>query len=342
VILLTALNLRDRLPERSTEARPPPRRTIDRVLADELWLDGRATISHLARCANLSESATCRRVARLLHTGTVTIQMFEHPVLRGLPVTGHLLITLEGAADQFAGRLVHLPNVRRTDILTGPYSLAVETRTATDAGLTALVDQVRTMRGLRGVHIARVTHAALDGYLPVRFTPVVPDLIDERIIAALTADGRAPYTRLLPGGGLRTNAIRRRTRRLLSTGMITVRGLSQPDPAQEITGFGLSTTTSRATIADLKRHPGIHELAACTGGPYDVIGRIITDEHRHLLDRLSATLGVTAATTWSIHHTQIRAPHIQNEPSPAARPDSGIRPVVAVTGKPPPEYPSYR
>jgi DNA-binding Lrp family transcriptional regulator len=303
------LNLRERPPERGSVARPPSGRTIDRVLADELWLDGRATISHLAHCAHLSESATGRRVARLLHTGTVTIQTFEHPVLRGLPVTGHLLVSLEGAADLFAGRLMHLPGVRRTDLLTGPYSLAVEARTATDADLTALVDQVRAMRGLRGVHLARVTHAALDGYLPVRFTPVVPDLIDERIIAALTADGRAPYGRLLPGGGLRTNAIRHRTRRLLSTGMITVRGVSQPDPAQQTTGFGLATATSRTAIAGLKRHPGIHELAACTGGPYDVIGRLITgdpDEHRHLLDRLGAT-------TWSVHHTQIRAPHAQNE-----------------------------
>jgi DNA-binding Lrp family transcriptional regulator len=304
------LNLGYGLPECGTVARPPSGRTIDCLLADELWLDGRATICHLARRVNLSESATSRRVARLLHAGTVTIETFEHPVLRGLLVTGHLLVTLEGPTDLFAARLIHLPGVRRIDILAGPYSLAVEIRTATDADLTALVYQVRTMRGLRDIHVARVTHAALDGYFPVRFTPVVPDLIDERIITALAADGRAPYGRLLPGGGLRTNAIRRRTRRLLSTGMVTVRGVSQSGPAPQITGFGLVTGTPRAAIAGLKRHPRMHELAACTGGPYDVIGRLITDdpdEHRYLQDRLGAT------ATWAVHHTRIRAPHAQNE-----------------------------
>ncbi|MGK8522479.1 Lrp/AsnC family transcriptional regulator [Nocardia asteroides] len=202
---------------------------VDRRLLHALQLDGRAPFSRLAPLLDVSERKLARRYRRLLDTGGLRVT--------GVADTGRVdraewLVRLRVRPDVTAALARAL--ARRSDtawvtVIAGGTELTCLFRVIGDAPLAELarhpaVHAVDAQRVLRHVMRRRwrgrmsalsaeqaAALRALDADPP---EGVPPSGLDERLLPALAADGRAAYPRLARVVGWSESAVRRRVEEL--------------------------------------------------------------------------------------------------------------------------------
>jgi Lrp/AsnC family transcriptional regulator, regulator for asnA, asnC and gidA len=133
------------------------------------------------------------------------------------------------------------------------------------------------------------------------------DPIDRRIIGALQAEGRRPYSRIAADVGVSESSVRYRVARLEETGMLQIVGIADP----------LRIGFDRMALIGLKVRPGALDdvcravtafpetsYVAALAGAYDVIVEVVCRDTPHfkelLTERLHTTDGVEAAESFLV------------------------------------------
>jgi Lrp/AsnC family transcriptional regulator, regulator for asnA, asnC and gidA len=130
--------------------------------------------------------------------------------------------------------------------------------------------------------------------------------VDKRIISALQADGRRPYSRIASDLGVSESVVRYRAQRLEQAGVLQVVGIADP----------LRIGFDRMALIGLKVRPGslddvcaaITELpetsyVAALAGSFDAIVEVICRDTAHfteLLKRLHVVDGVTSTESFLV------------------------------------------
>ena len=133
------------------------------------------------------------------------------------------------------------------------------------------------------------------------------DRIDTRVIAALQADGRRPYSRIADELGVSESVVRYRVQRLEQAGLLQIVGIADP----------LRLGFDRMALIGLRVEPGTIEdvceataampetsYVAAIAGSYDVIIEVICRDTRHfmelLTERLHSVEGVVSADSFLV------------------------------------------
>jgi Lrp/AsnC family leucine-responsive transcriptional regulator len=119
----------------------------DRTIVERLAVDGRCSITELARLTGLSVSAVHQRVRRLEERGVIAAYTATiDPVAMGLPLTAFVSITpLDPAApDDAPERLAGLSAIEACHSVAGAESYILKVRVADPMGLEVLLQQIRS------------------------------------------------------------------------------------------------------------------------------------------------------------------------------------------------------
>ncbi len=202
---------------------------VDRRLLHALQLDGRAPFSRLAPVLEVSERTLARRYRRLLDTGGLRVT--------GVADIGHVghaewLVRLRVRPDAtvaLARALARRADTAWVTVIAGGTELTCLFRVPGDAPLPELarhpaVQAVDAQRVLRHVMrhrwrermsaLSTEQSAAIGAPRADRPAPVAPSELDQRLLPALAADGRAAYPRLARVVGWSESAVRRRVEEL--------------------------------------------------------------------------------------------------------------------------------
>lgn len=277
---------------------------VDAVLVRELQRDGRATFQALADRVGLSRTAVRTRVQHLLDSGIVRVVGIVHASVVGTGAIGHLAIDVDGPARQVADAVARRAAAWFAALAAGGHPVLAELRVRDDAALVEEVDAVRSLPGVRGIEVFRVTSVVKDAHSVVTELPDVSlDEIDWRLLRELTRDGRTPYTRLAEVVGLSQAATRARAVRLMRSGIIHVTGIvdSQALGSGELAGLGVRVVSDIATAASrIAALPGITYVV--TGfGRHDLLCGIDATSREVLLSTMEAVRavpGVWVEETW--------------------------------------------
>jgi Lrp/AsnC family leucine-responsive transcriptional regulator len=125
---------------------------IDRILARELVLDGRATLSHLAATTGLSVSAVQSRVRRLEARGIVTgYRANLDPEAVGHMLSAFVAITPldPSQPDDAPARLEHIAEIESCHSVAGEESYVLLVRVSSARALEGLLQRIRTTANVR-------------------------------------------------------------------------------------------------------------------------------------------------------------------------------------------------
>lgn len=151
--------------------------SFDYALLDLVQVDNQMPARLLADRVGLSESAVLRRLRRLRQSGVIAADVaVVDPVVLGLPLTIHVLVSLEREGtvelDAFARRLRGRPEVRRAWYVTGEADfvllLQVADMGAYDAFARAVFHDDPNVRAFRTIIAMREVVGAGDGAAPMR------------------------------------------------------------------------------------------------------------------------------------------------------------------------------
>jgi Lrp/AsnC family transcriptional regulator, leucine-responsive regulatory protein len=124
---------------------------IDRILARELVVDGRATLTHLAASAGLSVSAVQSRVRRLESRGVITgYRARINPEALGNMLSAFVAITPldPSQPDDAPARLEHIEAIESCHSVAGEESYVLLVRVRSGRALD-LLQQIRTTANVR-------------------------------------------------------------------------------------------------------------------------------------------------------------------------------------------------
>jgi Lrp/AsnC family transcriptional regulator for asnA, asnC and gidA len=123
--------------------------------------------------------------------------------------------------------------------------------------------------------------------------PLKLDEVDKRIIGALQADGRKPYSRIAADLGVSESVVRYRAQRLEQAGVLQVVGIADP----------LRIGFDRMALIGLKVRPGSLDdvcravtafpetsYVAAIAGSYDVIVEVVCRDTAHFTELLTQRL----------------------------------------------------
>jgi DNA-binding Lrp family transcriptional regulator len=124
----------------------------------------------------------------------------------------------------------------------------------------------------------------------------VLDALDQRLIALLRADGRAPISRVAAELHVSRGTAQARLDRLVATGVIlgfTVRVRSDVEQGavHALTSIGLVDTAATGVIAKLREQPAIRMLHT-TNGSWDLVAEIQVETLQELDAVLRAIRGI--------------------------------------------------
>lgn len=133
------------------------------------------------------------------------------------------------------------------------------------------------------------------------------DDIDRRVIAALQADGRRPYSRVASDLGVSESVVRYRAQRLEKAGILQVVGIADPlkigFDLMAMIGVKVRPGASDQVCAGITALPETSYVAAIAGA-YDVLVEVVCRDTAHfselLKDRLQQIDGVTDTESFLI------------------------------------------
>jgi Lrp/AsnC family transcriptional regulator for asnA, asnC and gidA len=138
-------------------------------------------------------------------------------------------------------------------------------------------------------------------------TPLKLDDTDRRIIAALQADGRRPYSRIGEAAGVSESVVRYRVGRLEQAGILQVVGIADPlkigFDLMAMIGVKVTPGHVREACAAITAFPETSYVAAIAGA-YDILVEVVCRDTAHftelLTERLHAVEGVADTESFLI------------------------------------------
>lgn len=133
------------------------------------------------------------------------------------------------------------------------------------------------------------------------------DDIDSRVIAALQAEGRRPYSRIAADLGVSESVVRYRVQRLEQAGMLQIVGIADPlrlgFDRMALIGLRVRPGTTQEVCEAAAALPETSYVAAIAGS-YDVIVEVICRDTAHftelLTQRLHQVEGVESADSFLV------------------------------------------
>ncbi len=132
------------------------------------------------------------------------------------------------------------------------------------------------------------------------------DEVDKRIISALQADGRRPYSRIAADLDVSESVVRYRAQRLEQAGVLQVVGIADPlrigFDRMALIGVKVRPGALDDVCAEVTAFPETSYVAAIAGS-YDVIVEVICRDTQHfteLLKRLHVVDGVTSTESFLV------------------------------------------
>ncbi len=122
---------------------------IDKGLIEALQGDGRLPYTKLAAEVGLSEAAVRQRVQRLIESGVVQIVAVTDPLMLGFRRQAMIGVRGEGDLRSAADAIAAIPEVDYVVMVGGSFDLLVEVVCEDDDHLLSLLDQVRSLSGVR-------------------------------------------------------------------------------------------------------------------------------------------------------------------------------------------------
>jgi Lrp/AsnC family transcriptional regulator for asnA, asnC and gidA len=133
------------------------------------------------------------------------------------------------------------------------------------------------------------------------------DEIDSRVVAALQAEGRRPYSRIAADLGISESVVRYRVQRLEEAGMLQIVGIADPlrlgFDRMALIGLRVRPGAVKDVCAAAAALPETSYVAAIAGS-YDVIVELICRDTAHFMEVLTERLhqvdGVEAADSFLV------------------------------------------
>lgn len=280
--------------------------TVDRKLIEALIADGRATYAALAPVVELSQAAVRTRVQRLLDDHVITVTGRVDPASFGLGIFAFVFVEVSGRADDVAARIGEIDEAVFVVIGAGRFDLLVELRCRDNDRLLEALDRVRVLDGVRRIQSSTVVHYEKQDWTGVgnrnavvTVPPAVApahqlDAIDQQLLFALLADGRATYAALAPLVGLSQAAVRDRVIDLLESNVISIQAHPVPQAMGigGFTGLAIKANGPIATVVDTMVAMPEACLVVKTLGRYDLMAEMWFDDHDHLADLLEGLRGL--------------------------------------------------
>ncbi|CAM3853052.1 hypothetical protein GCM10009799_32380 [Nocardiopsis rhodophaea] len=290
---------------------------IDAAIVRELRIDGRLPFETLAGRIGLSRAAARLRVRRLLDSGSLRIIGVAHPTVRGIGSLAHLAIRVRGGAAPVAEAVARMPEAREVRLTTGRFPLSVEVQGSDLPRLSAAVDRIRSLSGVREIDTTVYTHVLKDPVLAAAEPPgIEPDDVDRLLIDLLERDGRLSFAELAGHVGLSPGAVRGRVMRMMRERVLRVTALLDPSAVGLIRrgGFALRLESDgHDAVTEVSTWEHTRFLTRCLGNA-DLMGTVAAESVTILhtvYERLRALPGVHVTETW-IHLDDVRPPRGRN------------------------------
>ncbi|MDA0567617.1 Lrp/AsnC family transcriptional regulator [Streptomonospora sp. S1-112] len=278
--------------------------SLDAAIVRELRADGRLPFETLAGRVGLSRAATRLRVRRLVDSGALRVVGVPHPAVRDVGAPAHLAVAVRGGAREAAEALARLPEAAQVGLASGPLPVRAEMRAHDLRGLTAAVERVRALPGVRGADTLVYTDVVKDPRLSSAPPPRVrPDAVDLRLVGLLEADGRMSFADMAGRVGLSAGAVRTRVMRLIRGGAVRVTALLDPGAVGMARYGGFTARLEErggAAVAEITGWEHTRFLARCLGGA-DLVGVVAAGSVPDLgavFERLRRLPGVAVTETW--------------------------------------------
>lgn len=263
--------------ERATAARVD--RDIDEVdvrLIHALQENGRASIQDLAGRLGVPRDFVSQRVHRLTESGGLRVVAALDPGFAGHHVLIHAMVGLTGPARPVAERIAELDAAVFVSMVSGAHPLIFESRHGDQDGLHGLLDQVRRIPAVRQVRVSTYVDVLKGFFVADSRTPITPDELDHRLIAALQRDGRSSYRTLADIVHLSPSSVRSRVRRLIDAGVIRISAIPSGGVARNRVAVGVGITAT-GDAEPIRRYiagsPSI-DFAARAHGIFDFVATI--------------------------------------------------------------------
>ncbi|WP_054680715.1 Lrp/AsnC family transcriptional regulator [Microbacterium sp. No. 7] len=261
---------------------------VDLRIIHALQIAPRAAWRQLAGPLGLSAATLARRWQHIVGNGDAWVSAYPSP--RRVGGAAFVEITCEaGAVDDVAASISRLPLFPAAWEMSGGRDILATARATSVLELHACVRGLRATPGVRGVqsHVATRTFAsaqrwrldALDARQSRAVRALAPspslqpagelDRLDQRLMVALSLDGRAPAADLARDLGVSINTVRRRMHRLIDSGELEVRcDVSRVIAGREVLAmFWLRVPPDALveTARALAGAPSIRRLSSVTG-----------------------------------------------------------------------------
>ncbi|QDY06430.1 Lrp/AsnC family transcriptional regulator [Micromonospora sp. HM134] len=296
--------------------------STDRRIVAALQVDGRASWTDIAQLTGTSVTTVARRAQQLLADELVKVAAVPQPGGGG---PGDLLIVRircsPGSQLPAAQALAAMPEVRFVALVTGVYDLVAEVLVPKGTSMhSVLLSGLQAIDGVQGsvadleLHTYKASHewsqhllgdaGQLAGPPPVHNCSANHlDEVDERIVAALQADGRASFQAVAGGLGVSESTVRRRFEALHQAGCVQVITLV-PAAALGFEAeilFWLSVAPARldGVARELAALRGVRYVAA-TLGQESLMCEVILPTHADVFEFTTKTLaGIDGIQAWT-------------------------------------------
>lgn len=294
---------------------------IDRRLIDELRVDGRESLANLGVSVGLSSDSVKDRLVRLAEDGVVRVTCSVNPKLLGFQSIALLGIKVNGEAEKIAKELVQHPEFDFVCCVAGEYDILVEAVCRDNLHLLNVVDSHLRSR-------ADITSVSTHCYLDVlKFSPPSAgsaaslendevstlDKVDQRIVRALQADGRASFQEISDSIGLPYQTTRRRAKHLLDSKLVRIETLVDriTEGTAIVAGVNIRTNGPISEIARKLLDLSEVEIAVVTSGRFDLLLEVACRDVEHLADlvgNLIPSIPGVASCESSIYQLMLKLP----------------------------------
>jgi Lrp/AsnC family transcriptional regulator for asnA, asnC and gidA len=275
---------------------------VDRQLIRLLRADGRQSVNALARALDVPQRQVRRRMSELSDAGVISITVVGDTDVFGYRSVGIVAMRAKGRPlVDIAADLVELDAVDYVNVTAGRFDLFAEIVARDLAELNAIVENaILTLPGMiaaelfpyRRLHYQEGTSDPPSPVVALQRTgPTIElDDLDRAIIAALSADGRAPLSHVATEVGTSETQVRRRLKRLTDAHAIRIIAVVNPlthgyEAIARLAVVVAGGHPARAVAQRLAEVEAITYVAVCTGR-YDVFCEVVCRDMAELDDVL--------------------------------------------------------
>lgn len=130
----------------------------DRLIIEQLQIDGRLPYTQLAAAVGLSEAAARQRVQRLITTGVIQVVAVTNPLMVGRRRMALIGISTTGPTDGLADKLRALEAIEYLVVAAGKFDFLAEVVVTDEAELLRVTNAIRAVHGV----VATETFVYLD------------------------------------------------------------------------------------------------------------------------------------------------------------------------------------